>query len=299
MHPRYLIILLTLGAIWGASFLFMRIASPVLGPVWLIESRVLIAGLALLPVILWLRQQQQLLRNFPHLLVAGFLSAALPFSLLAYVTLNVSAGVTAILNATVPIFGVLLALFVIRERILIGKLAGVILGFIGVMVLVAWHEGDGQAPPLPSVIAGLLAALSYAIAAYYSKHHLHGVSPLVFATGSQLGAALCLLPLLPLVPLPVTPDTRVIMCVLALALFSTALGFIFYFHLLREIGPSRTLTVTYLIPVFAILWGRVFLGEAVTVTMAAGCLLILGGTALATGVGAWKRGAPAPASPTD
>jgi drug/metabolite transporter (DMT)-like permease len=286
--------LFLLAALWGGSFLFMRIAAPVLGPVWLIALRVLIAGLVLLPLLLR-RRQLGLLRKYGwRLLWVGFVSAALPFTLLAYSSLELTAGLTSILNATVPIFAALIGIAVYAEATDARRLAGVALGFVGVLVLVGLPQ-DGSPPPVLSVVAGLTAAVSYVFAANFAKRRLSQVPTIVFVTGSQLGAAAFLLPLLPMFPPPQTPDAAVIAAVLALAVLSTALAFVIYFQLIREVGPTRTLTVTYLIPVFAFAWGALLLDEQITLGMLFGGVLVLSGVALANS----RRNAGVPTRPID
>jgi drug/metabolite transporter (DMT)-like permease len=140
---------------------------------------------------------------------------------------------------------------------------------------------DGAPPPVLSVVAGLAAAVSYVFAANFAKHRLSQIPTIVFVTGSQLGAAVFLLPLLPLFPPPQSPGALVIAAVLALAVLSTALAFVIYFQLIRDVGPTRTLTVTYLIPVFAYAWGALLLDEQITLMMLFGGALVLSGVALA------------------
>lgn len=272
--------LILLAAVWGGSFLFMRIAAPVLGPVWLIESRVLLAGLVLLPLVLRRGQFGPLRRHWRLLLLVGCLNAAAPFTLLAYASLQLSAGMTSILNSTVPIFAALIGFAVYAEPLDARRALGVMLGFVGVVLLVGLPQAGGPLPVL-SVTAGLVAAVSYVFAANLAKRRLTHVPGVVFVTGSQLGAALVLLPLLPLYPPPHAPGLGVLAAVVALALFSTSLAFLIYFRLIREVGPQRTLTVTYLIPAFAIAWGAIWLDEALTLNMLAGGVSILLGVALA------------------
>jgi len=272
--------LILLAALWGASFLFMRVAAPVIGPVWLIEMRVLIAGLALLPLVLSRGNQKLLQQEWRGLLLVGFLNSALPFTLLAYATLQLTAGMTSILNATVPIFAVVVGTAIYAEPLSLRRLLGVLLGFTGVLVLVGLPQG-GSTPPLWSVVAGLAAACSYVFAANLAGRRLRHLPGVVFVTGSQLGAAFALLPLLPFWVPVATPGWTVVSAVVALALLSTSLAFLIYFQLLREVGATRTLTVTYLIPVFAIIWGIFFLDESVTLVMLLGCALVLAGVGLA------------------
>jgi len=173
----------------------MRIAAPVLGPVWLIALRVLLAGLVLLPLLVQRGQLASLRRHWRPLLLVGCLNAAAPFTLLAYSALQLTAGMTSILNATVPIFAAVIGYAVYAEAFDLRRAVGVLLGFVGVVVLVGLPQ-NGAPPPLLSVAAGLVAAVSYVFAANIAKHRLSHVPAMVFVTGSQLGAALVLLPLL-------------------------------------------------------------------------------------------------------
>lgn len=276
--------LLLLAALWGGSFLFMRIAAPVLGPVWLIELRVLLAGLALLPILVRLNLWYEVRRNWVSLLITGFINSAIPFVLLAFSSVSLPAGFTSILNATAPLFGTIVASVWLKERLTLIRMIGFILGFVGVIILVGWKTITVTPDFVMAVLAGLLAAFMYAIAAPYIKQKLVGVPSFVIATGSQLGAAFFLLPALPLTISPQAPTTIIVVSVLALALLSTAFAYLLYFRLIQNIGSTKALTVTYLVPLFAMLWGTVFLKEAVTISMILGCSLILLGTAIANGI---------------
>jgi drug/metabolite transporter (DMT)-like permease len=273
--------LLLLAALWGGSFLFMRIAAPVIGPIWLIEFRVLLAGLALLPMLIRLNLWPQIRQNWWPLLVVGGINSALPFSLLAFASVALPAGFTSILNATAPLFGTVVAAIWLKEKLTITQRLGFLLGFAGVVVLVGRRPVTLTPDFGLAVAAGLLGALCYAIAAPYIKQNMAGVSSLAVTTGSQLGAALLLLPALPFT-IPQQPLTLTVAgSVVALALLSTAFAYILYFRLIQAIGSTKALTVTYLIPLFAMLWGALMLQEPITLSMAIGCGLILLGTAIA------------------
>jgi drug/metabolite transporter (DMT)-like permease len=276
--------LLLLAALWGGSFLFMRIAAPQLGPIWLIECRVLLAGGILLPLLVRLDLARELRPRWRSLLVVGCLNSALPFSLLAFASVSLPAGMTSILNGTVPIFGIAVAAIWLRERLTITRLLGSLLGFVGVVVLIGWQPIAANTSFFIAVAAGLWAALMYAIAAPYIKQTLVGTPPLVVATGSQLGAALVLLPALPFTVPASLPSPQVVLSVVALAGLSTSLAYMLYFRLINNVGPTRALTVTYLIPVFATIWGALFLQEAITLSTVLGGGLVLVGTAIANGV---------------
>ena len=273
--------LLLLAAVWGGSFLFMRIAAPVLGPIWLIEFRVLLAGLVLLPVLVHLNLIQEVRRHWLPLLVVGGVNSAVPFSLFAFASISLPAGFMAILNATAPLFGTVVALIWLKEPLTPPRLMGFILGFVGVVILVGWNAIAATPAFFLAVAAGLFASLLYAIAAPYAKQNLAGVPSLVVATGSQLGAACLLLPALPFTAPQQVPSAVVIVSVVALALLSTSFAYVLYFRLIQKIGSTRALTVAYLIPLFAMFWGAVVLQEAITASMLWGCGLVLLGTAIA------------------
>jgi drug/metabolite transporter (DMT)-like permease len=274
-------IFLLLAALWGGSFLFMRIAAPVLGPVWLIEVRVLIAGLALLPVLIRLNLLGEMRRNAMPVFIVGCINSAMPFLLFAFASLYLPAGFNSILNATSPLFATVVAFVWLKEKLTISRAIGFVVGFVGVVILVGWRVVGVTPSFLMAVAAGLLAALLYAIAAPYAQQKLAGVSPFVTSTGSLLGAAIFLLPFIPFTTPKAVPTTSVILAVLALSLLSTAFAYTLYFRLLENVGSTKALTVAYLIPMFGMLWGAMFLKEPVTESMVFGCGLILLGTAIA------------------
>ena len=276
--------LLLLAALWGGSFLFMRIAAPVLGPVWLIEFRVLIAGLVLLPILARLGHMGELRRQLVPLLVVGCLNSAIPFLLLAFASVSLPAGFTSILNGTAPLFGTVVASVWLHEKLTPARMLGFILGFMGVVILVGWKALETTPDVLIAIAAALLGALMYAIAAPYIKQNLTGVPSLVVTTGSQLGAALVIIPALPFTIPQRVPSAQVALSVLALAILSTAAAYILYFRLIQNVGSTKALTVTYLIPIFAMLWGALMLNEAVTLSMMVGCGMVLLGTAIANDI---------------
>ncbi|WP_102127944.1 DMT family transporter [Deinococcus planocerae] len=284
MTPRDLTALLVLSALWGGSFLFMRIAAPALGPVLLIELRVLIAGLALLAFALATRALPGFRSRWKHFLVIGVINSALPFVLIATAELHITASLAATLNATTPLFGVLAAALWLGERLTWGKGAGLLLGLLGVAVLV----GLGPMALTPvvwlSIGASLLGALSYGVAAVYTRKNMRGTPPLALALYSQLLAAGVLLPAVPFTWPDQAPSGVVIASVLALALLSTAVAYLLYFGLIQRVGPTKATMVTYLSPAFGILWGVLLLREPLSVWTFVGFGLILVSVALITGV---------------
>jgi drug/metabolite transporter (DMT)-like permease len=284
MQARDLAELLLLAAVWGASFLFMRVAAPVFGPVPLIAVRVGVAALTLLPALALRRRLPALRDHARPVFVTGAINSALPFCLLAYATLSVTAGLASILNATSPLWGALVAHLWLRDRLTRSRLAGLALGFAGVAFLfwgrAAFRSGGAGA----AVAAALAATASYGVAASYAKKRLAGVDPLVVAAGSQLAAALLLvLPALALWPARSVPPSAWAAAI-ALGVLCTAFAYVLYFRLIDRIGPARAISVTFLIPPFAVAWGTLFLGEVITPRLLAGAGVVLVGTALATGL---------------
>jgi len=287
--------LVALAAIWGASFLFMRLGAGEFGPVALAAVRVAGAALVLLPLLAWRGQFGALRRHWRGIFVVGVTNSALPFLCFSYAALSISAGLSSIFNASTPLWGAAIGWWWLRERPTPARLAGLAIGFAGVLGL-AWEKasfkpgGSGWA-----IVACLAAALLYGLSANFTKKRLQGVPPLASAAGSQLAAALVLaLPAAwwwPATP----PSAQAWTMVGLLALLCTGLAYLMYFRLIAHVGPSNAIAVTFLIPAFAVLWGWLFLAEPLTLAMALGCAVILLGTALATGVLAPR--APAPLRP--
>jgi drug/metabolite transporter (DMT)-like permease len=276
------LVLLAVAALWGASFLFIKDAAPVLGPVFLIEARVLIAGLGLLVVVLFWRRTAELLRNARELVVLGALMAAIPFTLIAAAELKMTASLAAIINATTPLFALVVSATRERRRPPKRQLAGVMLGILGVGVLVGLGPLELDGALILATVASLLAAFFYALGGVYAKTRLGHVHPLLTATGQQLGAAVLLfLPAL-LLPPKQTPDGGIIVGVLVLALACTSLGFVLFYRLVDRVGPTGALTVTFLVPLFGLLWGTAFLDEQLTWSTPPGLAMVLTAAFLVT-----------------
>ena len=214
----------------------------------------------------------------------GVINSAIPFSLFAFATLYLSAGFTSILNATVPFWAALVAWVWLRERLSGVRVVGLLIGFLGVVLLV-WGKISFNADGTGwGIIAALAATLSYAIAASFTRSKLAGIDSLTTSTGAMAGATIALLPFAMLYWPQQSPSLRAWLCVLVLGSFGTGLAYILYFRLINALGTSGGVTVTFLIPVFGVLWGALFLGEIVTVNMVGAAALIVAGTALTTGL---------------
>ena len=294
MNSKNLLQLLVLAALWGASFLFIRVGVTDFGVAPLMALRVGIGALFLLIVLFARRPVRQSLatlrsRALP-LVVVGILNSAAPFCLFAYAELTLSAGVTSVINATTPLWGALVAFLWLKDRLSALRSVGLVIGFLGVLMLV-WDQiatpHGGTATPLTAALAAgaaLGATLLYGIAANYTKRYLTGVDALTVAAGTMTGATVVLLPLA-VIFWPAAPvSLHAWGAVIALGVACTGVAYMLFFHLLATIGPARAITVTFVIPIFGILWGALFLGESVSPGMLEGCVVILIGTALATGV---------------
>ncbi len=285
MRPRDVCEFLLLAALWGGSFILMRFAVPEFGPVPLIELRMALAGMFLAAFFVIQKPLSALRPLARPLLIVGILNSALPFTLFAFATLSLAGGFASILNATAPMFGAQISFLWLNERLSPTRIFGLAIGFGGVVILV-WGKGLDVTAGGPGLAIGaaLLAACLYGIAANYTRRRLSGVNALDIATGSQLGGALVLLPLAVWAWPPELPSPGAWLAVAALALACTALAYILYFRLIAQVGATRAIAVTYLIPVFGMFWGRIFLHEPISVTMVLGCAVILLGTALTTGL---------------
>jgi drug/metabolite transporter (DMT)-like permease len=287
MHARDVARLLLLAGLWGGSFAFMRVAVPVVGPVWLAFSRVALAFMALFALALARRAVPPFFARWRDYVVIGAVNSALPFALFCFAEQYIGASTAAILNATSPFFAAAVAALWLKEGLSLRKLGGMALGIAGVALLVGWSPQPLAGMMLPATLACLGAALCYGVASVYAKRRMADVPSSAVALYSQLAAAALLAPTLLFAPSPGSLTPLVVGNVLALALASTALAYMLYFRLIATIGPARALTVTFLIPVFGVLWGLLFLGEPVTANTVLGCVLILAGTGTAV------RGTPA------
>jgi drug/metabolite transporter (DMT)-like permease len=287
VSPKNIIELILLAALWGASFLFMRLAVPEFGAVMLIEVRVLLAGLVLLPF-WWIRESKnsrgKVLSAWPHLFVVGLLNSAIPFVLFAYSMLMITGGMAAILNGTAPIWGALVAWAWLKNKLSMNGVLGLIVGFVGVVVLVSDELTLSLNGKTLAIMAASFAPVLYGIAANYTSEKLSHISPLSIATFSQLTAAISLLPLLYWFMPDAWPSIMAWLAVIALAVLCTSLAYLMYFKLLADIGSTKAITVTFMIPLFGSLWGALFIGEQITLMMVVGMGIILTGTGLATGV---------------
>ncbi len=284
MSLKQLTALFALAAIWGASYIFIRIAVEPVGPVMLMFIRVALSGLILLGYARLRRQQLNIRGHWRQFIVLGFLGSALPFTLIAWAELTVTGSMAAILMSATPLFTTFVAAVGLSEALTPHKLIGAILGIVGVSITVGGSPLALDTRTIAATLALLAATLSYAIGGVYAKRCFQGLDNLSLSTGQLLFAALMLAPASVVdLPLPeVSP--LVLMATLALVVLCTAFAYQLYYYLVISAGPLQALTVTLLIPVFGLVWGALLLGESISAGMIIGLAVVLFSVGLVTGM---------------
>lgn len=291
--------LVALAALWGASYLFMRVGAGEFGPWTLSGARALGAACVLLPLLAAARSGAlvALRAAWRQVAVVGVANSALPYLLFAVAAMNINASLSAIFNAATPMYAAIIGMAWLGEGVSRQRALGLAVGFVGVIWLVwdgaGFKDGGSSLAVGWSVAACLAATVLYAFSAHYSKRYLAGVPPLAVAAGSQLVAALALaLPAIAWRPAAL-PSAPAWLALLGLTLACTALAYVLFFRLIERVGAANTMSVPFLVPAFGVLWGVLFLGETLSLDMAAGSALIVLGTALTTGVVRFRRRVPA------
>jgi len=280
--------MLSVAAIWGASYLFIRVGAPEFGAAAMGGVRAVAAAVLLLPLLLWRGQLSALRKHWRGIGFVGVTNAALPFLLFNFAALTIPAGLSSILSATTPLFAALIGAIWLGERLTLTRMAGLSLGFGGVVLLVAGKlhflpQQDMLRTMLAS-LACLAATLLYGVSGNFSKRYLSEAPPLAVATGSQMVAAVLLVgPALALWPAE-PPSAKAWGAVLALAALCTTFAYVLFFGLIARLGASKAMSALFMIPAFGVLWGCLFLGETFSLQMGGSCLVILAGCALTTGL---------------
>lgn len=273
--------LIALASLWGASFIFIRSAAPEWGVVPTALVRVELGGLLLLLYFRLIGFDVGWRRNWRRFAAIGVVNSAVPFSLFSFAGLYLPASYSAIFNSTTSLFGAILAALWLAEPMTLRKLAGLLMGIGGVALVAGLGGAETDANFFLATAACLVAATCYAIASVYVRKHARDIEPRAIAGASQVVAGVMLVPLLAVDP-PGQFDTAVLLNLVGLAVLSSAIAYLLYYRLLADVGPSKALTVTFLIPAFAMLWGWVFLDEGVTLSMLLGTAVIIAGTLLVT-----------------
>jgi drug/metabolite transporter (DMT)-like permease len=277
--------LVLLAAIWGGSFLFVRMAVGAIGPLWLTELRV---GLAAIAMLIYARAagfELNPARNWRAYLVLGILNTALPWGLYAWSGKHINASYMAILNAAAPWFAAVCGAIWLGERLNWRKSLGLALGMLGVALLVGFGPIAASTEVGLAVLACIAATACYALAGVYVKLRASGLAPRALTVGSLIAASVVVMPFLPAPPPASAFSLQVFLAVLGISLVCSAAAYLIYFRLVANVGPTKTFTVTFLIPVFGTLWGALFLDEPVGLSTLAGGAVIVIATALVLEVG--------------
>ncbi|MDA9920956.1 DMT family transporter [Gammaproteobacteria bacterium] len=272
MEIRYWILLTFLGALWGSAFMFIKVATPEFGPIALVNTRLLIASLIFLPILLQKKYIHLLKPIWKQVLVLSIMNNAIPFTLFSYASFGADSNILAILNATTAFNTMIIAYLWIGESVSLKQLFGLILGFIGIFILVNPQNSDTT---LIASLSALLAAFFYSYSTVYIQRQSVNANKMVLIGWSIVFSAVFMIPV-SIFNLPETlPSASAIGSAFWLGAVSTGLGFLGYVRLIDKIGAVKTSTVAYFLPVFGIIWGSIFLDEKITYTIILGCLIVL------------------------
>ena len=271
--------LLALAIIWSASFVFIRVLVPIIGPVWVATARLLLGGAALVLAFIINRRHLDVAQHWRAYLLVGVLNSSLPFLLYAYAALTLPVSYLVILNAALPLFGAVASAIWLGDAFNTAKGAGLAAGAAGVILVSRAGPVVPDAAFVIAVAASLGAVLCYALAGVWLKRRGASLQPIAVAGWSQLLGGVALLPLAAVAPVHAPVTLAVVVNVLMLALVCSAVAYVLYFRLIADVGPTRAMTVTFLMPAFGMLWGYLFLDETITFPMLAGAALIIAGTA--------------------
>jgi drug/metabolite transporter (DMT)-like permease len=276
--------LVTLAALWGASYLFMRVAEPHVGSVAMVEGRTLVAGAMLVAFAAATRQSIAFRRFWKHYLFIGAVAVAIPITLIGFALRDIDASTAAILNATSPLFSAVIASLWIHERLTVPKVTGIALCIAGIAVLVGWTPRPMSSAELLACGMSICASVCYGYSSVYTKVYLQEAPPMGVPAGASIFAALLAAPFAPWTILATPVPAIAWACVAALGVLSTGVAFILYYRLIADVGPVRAMTVTLLVPVFGVFWGVVLLGEHLTPGRILGGAIILVGCGLILGL---------------
>lgn len=295
MKKSDLAALLLLGALWGASFLFMRMGAAQFGSMALAGMRAIGAAICSIPLLLSRERLAELRANWRSITLIGLANSALPFVLFSYAAQSLPAGLSAIFDAIAPLLVAASGWLWLNERLDVAQASGLVIGLTGVVWLIGGSMGFGHGGAAIgwAMAACVGANICYTFGAHYSHRRVQSVSPLTVAIGSQVASAVMLLPFTVWLWPARMPSLQAWVAMFGLAAACTSLAYVLFYRLLARIGSTRSMAVLYLIPVFGVAWGAMFLHETVTLAMAGGCSVILVGVALTTGMLKPRAAAPA------
>jgi len=277
------ILLITLSAIWGGSFIFMRVLSPALGPVVTADMRLLIAGVVLTLYLRIRNQRLDLLKNLKRYIIIGLLNSGIPFLLFSFAALYLPSSISVIINSLTPLFGVLFSILWLNEKVTPKKISGIALGIVGVIIIRGSENLELTLMTTIAMAACVFATMLYGLASTYVKVYAKDIAPSAVATGSQLVAGIVFLPLIYFFPVRTELTTQIVLIAISFSVFCSAIAYVIFYRLLNNLGTTKALSVTFLIPVFGFIWGYIFLKEEITMIMIVGSLFVLSGIYFVTG----------------
>lgn len=280
MKSLHVILLFTLSAIWGGSFIFMRVLAPVFGASGTACLRLLIAAAFLLIYFAMTGYRIDWRRDWKFLMIIGITNSAIPFFNYAYAALYIPAGLSVIVNTMSPMFGALFAALLLKERLTLEKGTGLMLGALGVFLITGSKAVNPSVESYLAIGACLVATLCYGLSGVLIKKYGQQVEAKALAGGSQLFAGLALLPFLASTGVQKPLSVNIVLLVVVFGVLCSAVAYLIYYYLLKEMGPTKALSVTFLMPLFGIFWGWLLLGEVIYPTMLLGAAVILSGTYL-------------------
>ena len=274
MELKDWILLTALAAIWGSAFMFIKISAVDFGPILLVTLRLLIAGLVFMPFLLRKKKRSLFKSYLPAIFIIAIVSNAIPFTMFAYASLGATSNMLGILNGTTAFLTTVIAYFWLKESVSLKQIVGLLLGFIGVLILV--NPSNGSTTFIASMCA-MIGSLCYAFNATYLQKYHSNSDKIVLIGWSMLFGGFFMIPLASFNLPDAIPDTNSILALFWLAVISTGLGYLAYVRLIDRIGAVKTVTLTYLLPVFSIIWGAIFLQEKITSIILGGFIFVMMG----------------------
>lgn len=277
---KNILLLILLSAIWGGSFIFMRLLAPVFGAIGTANVRLLVGALFLLMVFRFSHYRVQWRSDWPFLLMIGIVNSAIPFSLFSFAALHIPASISVVINAMTPLFGAIFAALILKEKLTRRKALGLLTGFLGVAIITGSKSLPDTAMASLATLACLLATMCYGLSGALIKRYGQSVDSKAMAGGSQLFAGLVLLPLLFSKGIPGTLTPTAVWVIVVFGILCSAIAYLIYFYLIKAMGPTPALSVTFLMPVFGIFWGVTLLGERLYPETLLGTMVVLVGVYL-------------------
>lgn len=282
MNKKQFFLLVIISALWGSSFIFMRVLSPIFGPILTASFRLIIGSLFLYIYFIYTKRKVEWKRDFKWLLIVGVLNSAVPFTLFGFAALYIPASLSVILNSTSPMFGMIFGFMILNDKFSVIKVIGLLCGTMGVVVLSNIFSNESESIMILSILACVLASAFYGLSGAIIKKYAYDIDSKELTLGSMLIAGIILLPIGLFTSSIGVVTINTVILLIVFGVFCTTVTYLIYFDLIKQIGPVKALMTTYLMPVFGILWGVLFLKEEVSVNLGIGLVIIFMGIYLVT-----------------